>query len=155
MSKSRLIKSAIDLVRKDGNAGKISKTSEGAIAKRLGMGEFSLPTTLNFMAQSSLLAGYVLYDIYGADNEIVQAMAAEHPEIAQMMSRFEPESKGALSMMKIDDYADEFRDIADVIASVGSLDAVLRLRRVMGFSEDTFLAYNRFVDVARSVRGVR
>jgi hypothetical protein len=113
----------------------------------LGSGRATMKGILDAFSAKKGFAAMALWELGAEGQEILDAWAAEDPEImGQRVSlygapadKIAPES----DLENIEMFTDELEDIAFAVAKFGSLEAFLRVRRALMFDEKVLVLYTK------------
>lgn len=134
-----------------------SKTVLARIGTRLGMAAASVSPSaiLKMVGDNKATFAMVMYELYGASSDFVKQLVADDASVGKAIEAFdvkhdEPKKEHIADM---DSLADEYQMISDAVGVVNSLDRLILLKKALGLSPATFMAYRNDLNRMAGKRG--
>lgn len=134
------------LASKVGRITAASGPQVSRIAARLGLsGAKATANNIKELAKNNkFAAAVILYELYGATDETLQAMIGEDAELGRMVELFgfEPDTVAQTdSVTDISRFGDEFAIISEAAATLGSFERLMVLRQALSLGLPTYQLY--------------
>jgi hypothetical protein len=115
----------------------------GKVAARLGVTELTKDKLLKYMKNNSLASALVLYEVYGASDEVLAYLRSNDPTVAQIFENMivevdDPEDVQATDLSRL---KDDFGLIRRAAKAAGGLEGLIAIRQAMALPDSSFTTY--------------